>query len=361
MLQMKTIKSGLLFVELFVGMGKMVAWWHQMALGFELKGKRVQMGAFGMEISYWLKSGDANLIITSAMEPAAQDLVSFVDRHGNSIKRFSLEVSDIEETHTFLKLNQAIFLSDGIEEKSHGEERSHLIRCKLFDDNELVFVQRTDCKGLMPGFEPISESNQKLSSNIVKVDHLASVVRINESEFWNAYLCRLLDLQQVQTIGEEFFANLLTGMKMNVLQSEKSGFIKVIVEPLPEKTKQSQVDVFLKHNFGTGIQHLAFEVHNLMDTVKDLKNRGVAFTPIPDKYYASLAEEHPELPIEDLKKANILCEKDGDKMLFQVFTEPIGDRPTLFYEFIQRVNDYDGFGAKNVRQLFKSLEAQVNG
>jgi 4-hydroxyphenylpyruvate dioxygenase len=353
------IINEVLFVEIFVGMGKMVAWWHEQALGFTLKGKREFKGQYGQQVSYWLQNGEANLIITSALEPAAHDLVSFIDRHGNSIKRFAIEVKNIEKFYDELRAKNAIILSAGIEWKESENEKCGIIRCKLFDDNELVFVQRINCKGPLPGF--ITKENKKVSNSVVRIDHLASAVRINESDFWNNYLLQILDLKHVQTIGEEFFANLSTGMKMHVLSSKDNKFNKVIVEPLPEKSKKSQVDVFLQHNFGSGIQHLAFEVDDLIELVKDLKTRGVVFTPVPQKYYDEMQIEFPDLPIEMMRKSNILCEKDGDKLLLQVFTEPIGDRPTLFYEFIQRVNNYDGFGAKNVHQLFKSLEIHING
>jgi len=120
------------------------------------------------------------------------------------------------------------------------------------------------------------------------------------------------------------------------------------------------VDIFLSHHLGNGIQHPAFEVEDLIETVEMLRSKGVNFTKVPEKYYSELEKEAPELPIDMLRKANILCEKDDDKILLQVFTEPIGDRPTLFYEFIQRVNSYEGFGAMNVKQLFKSLELHLN-
>lgn len=351
--------SGVKFVELFVGMGKMVAWWHQFALGFTLKGKRIQKGQYGEEITYWLQQGNANLLITSALDPAAHDLVSFVDRHGNSIKRFAVEVVNIEQAFEHLNEQHAILLS-GIECLEHGMEKAKCVKVKLFDDNEILLVENISSIGPLPGFVPVDQDDQSPNS-ILKIDHLASVVRVNESNYWNNYLAKILQLDHVQTIGEEFFANLMTGMKMNVFHNSHSQINKVIVEPLPEKTRKSQVDVFLQHHFGTGIQHLAFEVGDLISVVQQFKQRGVAFTKVPKTYYAAIEKEFPELPIALMKEANILCEKDGDKLLLQVFTEPIGDRPTLFYEFIQRVNDYDGFGVNNVHQLFKSLEIQLNG
>jgi 4-hydroxyphenylpyruvate dioxygenase len=347
----------ILFVEIYVGMAKMVSWWHQMALGFTLKGIRERKGKYGDEITYWLRQGDANLLITSALDPAAHDVVSFVDRHGNSIKRFGIEIDSIEDTVRYLKYSKAIISSE-LRKDRFENEYSASISIKIFDDNEISFVERRNCTAPLAGFK-LTES--KASENYIKnIDHLASVVRINEAEYWNEYLSSILNLNLVQTIGEEFFANLLTGMKMFVLSSPVGKFNKVIVEPLPEKEKKSQVDIFLSNHFGNGIQHLAFEVDDLISTVEKLKGNGVNFTPVPAKYYEDLNIQAPELPIEMLRKANILCEKEDDKILLQVFTEPIGDRPTLFYEFIQRINDYQGFGATNVKQLFKSLELHLS-
>ena len=348
--------EGVLFVEIYVGMAKMVAWWHQIALGFTLMGVKEKKGQYGLEITYWLKHGEVNILITSALDPTAHDVVSFVDKHGNSIKRFGIEVSSIEKTEKLLKNSSAIITKQKTTEK-HEEESSTCINIKLFDDNELTFVERKNTKAPFAGF---SKTNYPETDYFIKrIDHLASVVRINEGEYWNKYLSRILKLNLIQTIGEEFFSNLLSGMKMFVLSTPDSSFNKVIVEPLPDKVRKSQVYVFLSNHLGNGIQHLAFEVGDLVSTVIKLKNNGVNFTTIPSKYYDELALHSPELPIDILRKANILCEKDGDKILLQVFTEPIGDRPTLFYEFVQRINNFKGFGSDNIKQLFKSLELHL--
>jgi len=349
--------KGILFVEIYVGMAKMVSWWHQIALGFTLKGVKEKKGLHGLEITYWLQNGDANILITSALEPAAHDIVSFVDRHGNSIKRFGIEVDSIDETELLIKENSSIITAQRTAE-SFEKESSSFISIKLFDDNELTFVERKNTEAPFAGF--IKTTNNTSNECLKKIDHLASVVRTNEAEFWNNYISRILKLNLVQSIGEEFFANLLSGMKMFVLSDPDNKFNKVIVEPLPEKEKKSQVDIFLNNNLGNGIQHLAFEVDDLISTVIKFKRNGVIFTTVPDKYYDELALNTPELPIEMLRKANILCEKDGDKILLQVFTEPIGDRPTLFYEFVQRINDFKGFGSDNIKQLFKSLELHLS-
>ena len=129
-------------------------------------------------------------------------------------------------------------------------------------------------------------------------------------------------------------------MSMNVYSSEQNSFDFVIVEPLIVKESNSQVDTFLENHLGNGIQHIAFTVIDLVSLVSKLKKKGVSFVKIPSSYYDELAVDFPELPIEILRENNILCESEGSQLLLQIFTEPIGDRPTLFYEFIERINDY---------------------
>jgi len=228
--------KGVLFVEIYVGMAKIVAWWHEMALGFTIRGTRIRKGNFGDEITYWLQHGEANILITSALEPTAHDVISFVDRHGNSIKRFGIEVDSITETVENLKHKNAIFISE-IKTQQNENKYSKSVDIKIFDDNEITFVERKNCESPFADFK-LTENNEK-ESFINKIDHLASVVRINEAEYWSKYLKNILDLNFDQTIGEEFFANLLTGMKMFVLNNPTGLFNKVIVEPLPEKEKKN--------------------------------------------------------------------------------------------------------------------------
>ena len=143
--------QGVLYVEIYVGMAKMVVWWHQMALGFTLMGIKEKTGEYGREITYWLKHGESNILITSALEPAAQDLVSFVDKHGNSIKRFGIEVDSIEETEIALSNSSAIITRQKKMER-FNEETSSSIHIKLFDDNELTFVERKNTDAPFAGF-----------------------------------------------------------------------------------------------------------------------------------------------------------------------------------------------------------------
>lgn len=351
--------SGYYFVELYVGMAKMVVYWHCQALGFKVIGIKKTTNAGQEKITYWLKQGEINLWISSAMSPANHEMVSFVDRHGNAIKKFAILYPKLSEKYEHLIEQGLIPLSPVFSESDHFGTVNYAV-FRLFDENHVIFIDKTSYQShLLPGFEAC-EYEHPQENLMDEYDHLASVLRINETYYWENYLNKLADFERVQQIGEEHFTELSTGMQMTVLRSKEFQLNHVLVEPLIQKSRMSQVDLFLQHHNGSGIQHLAFNCSDIFKTIKACKKNGVVFNPVLDEYYEQLKREHPEWPVEEWKKYGVLCEQDGDSLLFQIFTEPIGDRPTLFYELIQRVNGFSGFGENNVKQLFTALENKLN-
>ena len=350
--------NNLFYIEIYVGMGKLVSWWHQHALGFQLRGKRIQKGKFGNEVTYWLTSGSVNLLITSALDSTAHDVILFFNKHGIGLKRIAIEVENLDDTIKKLLELKVVAINRNIKTESDSSIQTRSYSVKLFDDNEILFIERSgDLASFLPNFEKNTEDCVFEDTNqILSIDHFAAAMRVNESLFWGDYICKILNLTNVQKLGEEYFSGMKTGMSMNVYSSQQTNFDFVIVEPLITKGTNSQVDVFLENHLGNGIQHIAYTVVDLVSLISKLKNKGVTFVKIPNSYYDDLEKEFPELPIKIFRDNNILCESDGDQLLLQIFTEPIGDRPTLFYEFIERINNYKGFGLNNIKNLFKSLE-----
>jgi len=350
--------NNLFYIEIYVGMGKVVSWWHQFALGFQLRGKRTQIGKFGKEITYWLSAGNVNLLVTSALDSGANDVILFFNKHGIGLKKIAIEVDNLDETINKLSDLKVVTVNRNVKIESDNFIESRSYSVKLFDDNEIVFIERSGIvDNFLPNFEIIKdEPTFEVNNQIQSIDHFAAAMRVNESLFWGDYICKFLNLTHVQKIGEEYFSGMKTGMSMNVYSSDYNSFDFVIVEPLITKSTNSQVDTFLESHLGNGIQHIAFTVTDLVSLVSKLKKKGVSFVKIPSSYYDELTLEFPELPIEILRENNILCESEGNQLLLQIFTEPIGDRPTLFYEFIERINNYKGFGLTNIKNLFKSLE-----
>lgn len=356
MSELKNPISGILYYEIYVGMAKLVAWWHCLSFGFIMKGYRKYKGNNGEQITYWLKLGDINLLVTSALSPAAHDVVSYVDKHGNSVANIAFEVKDIEETLNHLIRKNAIFNSNKIMEIKDGSSSARVIDCKFLDNNQFRFIERSNCDDcFLPGFTLVEQEKGQNQSGFYGIDHFAVALNNNEAKVWAPYICEIFGMEVIQELGKEYFENLNTGMNMTVLSGESLNFSFVLVEPLINKSP-SQVNFFLDHHYGTGIQHIAFRVDDLPKIARALVENGVNFIDIPAQYYNHLKDEASEVNIDHLKEVNVLCEKSKDGYLLQVFTESFGDRPTLFYELIERINEYDGFGEKNIKALFRSLE-----
>ena len=232
---------------------------------------------------------------------------------------------------------------------------------KMFDDNEIVLINYDDYKGdFLPGYKNVQkdwELNQE-DSELKKIDHVACALRLNEIKLWENYFNSIflsetvMEFDQRQKEGEKKI-----GMLLKVLQSEDKQINNVLLEP--DHGVKTQVQLFIDQNYGTGIQHIAFESENIFKSVKVLRANGVKFTKFPDSYYDKLEIKYPQLDVAALRKYGILCDVLDGAFLFQIFTTPIGDRATFFYEIVQRVNSYEGFGLDNIHALFEAVEEEL--
>lgn len=344
------------YVEYYVGMAKMVAYWHVKAMGFDVLGYRGPEQGYDT-VSFLLKKNDIKLIITSSATPNNYPVVSFVDRHGNGVKKVSIEVENIEKEYERLVSVNAI-LDSGIYEESDANGTVKKFDVKLFDDNLVTFSNYSEYKGdLLPGFVEFSANWSKSSfdSGLAKVDHIACALRKNETLLWEPYVNAVFASDTVFELknmdGEESKLDL----QLKILQSSNKTINNVLVEP-KHGGKKTQVQHFIEGNHGSGIQHIAFETEDIIATVKSLKEAGIEFVEFPDEYYKIIQEKYPSLDVQKFKDASILCELKDEGLLLQTFTHPIGDRPTFFYEVIQRVNAYEGFGIGNITSLFEAVE-----
>lgn len=349
------------FIEYYVGMAKMVVFWHVKALGFEVIAYAGPETGVLDRCSYYIVKNDIKLVITSASQPSSYKIVSFVDLHGNGIKRMAINVDNVNEFFERAMKNGAIPVEHphlSSDENGFVEQAS----LKMFDDNEIVLINYDNYKGdFLPGYKNVqSEWNfTGEDSGLQKIDHVACALRLNEINLWEKYFNNIflsktvIEFDERRVKGEKKI-----GMLLKVLQSDNKRINNVLVEP--EHGVKTQVQLFIDQNYGTGIQHIAFESNNIIKSVKVLRESGVKFTRYPDSYYEKLAIKYPELDVEPLKKHGILCDVLEGSLLFQIFTTPIGDRATFFYEVVQRVNDYQGFGLDNIYALFEAMEEELS-
>ena len=348
------------YVEYFVGMAKMVTYWHIHALGFEVKGYCGPETGVSNKVSYFLQKNDAKLVISSASGPGSYGIVSFVDLHGNGVKRISIKTKNVKPFYSQAIERGAIPIQEPyIIEDNYGRVEQATI--KLFDDNEMNFVDYSNYTGeMLPGYVPIGEEwiKPKFDSQIMSVDHIACALRENEIPIWEKYLNDIFAFSTIQEFGKGEIETNKSGLVLKVLQSENKAINNVLVEP-DNQAGKSQVQVFIDKNYGTGIQHLAFSTSNIFETLDALKGNGIILSKYPSSYYKLLEKKYPDLDVSKLKKYNLLCDVEDGAMLLQTFTTPIGDRPTLFYEIVQRVNDYQGFGLGNINTLFEAVEKDL--
>lgn len=351
------------FVEYYVGMAKMVVYWHIKALGFRPVAYCGPETGFSDRCSYYIVKNNIKLVITSASQPSSYKIVSFVDLHGNGIKKIGISVNNVADYFGMAIRNGAIPLENP---EKLSDEKGYVERAsiKVFDDNEIVFVNYDNYHGdFMPGYKNIEGewAVPAEDSELEKIDHIACALRLNEIGVWENYINRIFGSTTVRQFDERVDAESREkkiGMLLKVLQSENKGLNNVLVEP--DSKTRSQVQLFIDQNYGSGIQHIAFESSNIFKSVEILRANGVRFTKYPGSYYEKLAKKYPSLDTTLLEKHGVLCDVLDNSLLFQIFTAPIGDRSTLFYELVQRVNNYEGFGLDNIYALFEAMENELS-
>jgi len=349
------------YIEFFVGMAKMVTYWHVKALGFELKAYRGPETGNAEQLSYLLTKGSINLVITSAAKPSSFEILSFVDRHGNGVKRIAYHVDNVHEAYETAISRGAIpavgpqRLED---EQGYVEEAS----IRLLDLKELVFVDDSHYNGcFIPGFAPhaIPGFEPSFDNGFQYLDHIAYGLHVNEMKFWcNDYFKKIFGGEVVQDIKKGDIISEHSGLLLRLLSSGEH-LHNVFVEP-QNREHPSQVQEYIEAYYGSGIQHMAFATDNIFETVEHMRRSGVDFVGYPDSYYDILLEEG-RIPADVVKKSrqfNVLCDGVDGAYLFQTFTKPFGDRPTFFYEIIQRTNGYRGFALENISQLFRAVQRE---
>lgn len=355
------------YVEFYVGSAKMNAFWHAKALGLNI------VAYLGPETGHrdrasFLLSNEHNLkiLITSALQPETYDIHNFINKHGDGVKRWSVEVVDVKETYQKAIQNGAVPVKKPYKlEDEYGYVVQAAIR--LYDDTEINFINYDNYKGhFKPGYEKPSYSIQvnREETGLRGVDHIVGNVHVNEMDYWASYINSALDFETFVNYGPGDISTKYSALLSKVVRSKDSVIKNPINEPF-DGERQSQIDEYTQQYHGSGIQHVALITTDIITTVENMKKNGVEFLDAPPAtYYEEVrkkSEDRGGLVTEDiseLERLGILCdvELDSGGYLLQLFTKPIGDRPTFFYEIIQRRKGASGFGQGNFQALFESIE-----
>lgn len=352
------------YIEFYVGSAKMVTYWHARAMGFEIIGYKGPETGSRDRISYFLKKGKIKIVITSSCHPSTFEVTSFLERHGDGVKRWAFEVADVEKAYAYAVEHGAIPLRSPTRyEDQNGFVVESAIR--IYDDSEIVYVNYDNYNALFkPGFaQPIHNMKiECVETGLLGVDHVVGNVREAEMNFWEKYFNQAMDFETMLYFGPGDISTKYSALVSKVVHSKDDIIKNPINEPY-EGLRKSQIEEYLEQFHGSGVQHVALITKDIIKTVRAMRSNGVEFLDVPDTYYDELKIKNSKSNkvkenIDELRALGILCdiEKEGDGYLLQLFTKPISDRPTFFYEIIQRCDGAKGFGQGNFQALFESIE-----
>jgi 4-hydroxyphenylpyruvate dioxygenase len=338
----------------------MWAYWHARAMGMKIVGYLGPETGVKGKVSYYLEQNNLRIVVTSAINPKQYEIYSFVDRHGDGVKRWSLKVKDVKKAFEIAVKNGAI----PAREPKRAENEYGFIEeaaLKLYDDSEIVFVNRDNYKGIFkPGYaEPLQKIEiTSEDTGLQAIDHVVGNVRTNEMDIWVNYLNKSLNFETFIDFGPGDISTKYSALLSKVVRSTEGPAIKNPINEPFEGLKRSQIEEYIDEYLGSGIQHVAIITNDIIKTIAAMRKNGVEFLSLPDSYYDLLKERGFVVTedINELKKYGILCDIEGKGYLLQLFTKPIGDRPTFFYEIIQRRKGAQGFGQGNFKALFESIE-----
>jgi 4-hydroxyphenylpyruvate dioxygenase len=350
------------YVEFYVGNAKQAAHFYKTAFGFQSHAyKGLETGSID-SVSYVLKQDKIRLVLTTPLN-SKSIINDHIVKHGDGVKVIALWVDDARKAYKETTSRGAIsFLEPTVETDEDGE----LIKAGIYTYGETVhmFIERKNYHGIfMPGFQEWKTDYNPPTSGLKYIDHMVGNVGWNQMDVWVKWYEDVMGFENFLSFDDKQIHTEYSAL-MSKVMSNGNGRIKFPINEPAEGKKRSQIEEYLDFYEGAGVQHIAVATDDIVKTVSQLKSKGVEFlsTP-PEEYYTAvpgrLEEFSHELreDIEKLKALGIMIDADEEGYLLQIFTKPIEDRPTLFFEIIQRMGAR-GFGAGNFKALFESIERE---
>jgi 4-hydroxyphenylpyruvate dioxygenase len=350
------------YVELYVGNAKQSAHYYKTAFGYQ------SLAYAGLETgvrdrtSYVLKQDKIRLVLTT---PLTQDspINDHLKKHGDGVKIVALWVEDATSAYQeTMKRGAVSFMEPTVEKDEYGE----VVRSGIYTYGETVhlFVERKNYNGIfLPGYKESKSDYNPEAVGLKYIDHMVGNVGWNEMNTWVKFYEDVMGFVNFLSFDDKQIHTEYSAL-MSKVMSNGNGRIKFPINEPAEGKKRSQIEEYLDFYGGPGVQHIAIATDDIIKTVSQLKQRGVEFLSAPPHaYYQAIPERlgvHMDMMKEDLnaiEKLAIMVDADEDGYLLQIFTKPVQDRPTLFFEIIQRMGA-KGFGAGNFKALFESIERE---
>jgi 4-hydroxyphenylpyruvate dioxygenase len=349
--------NGIDHVEFWVGNATHASHFLQHAFGFRPAAYAGLETGLRDRTSHVLEQGRIRLVVTGSLG-SGTEIARHHARHGDGVKVIALSVPDVEHAHAEAVARGAESVEPpNVVSDDLGEV--HRASIATYGETIHTFVDRSAYDGaFLPGYERVGDHHPSADEMLLSIDHIVGNVALGDMERWVKYYEDVFGMVELIHFSDEAISTEYSALMSKVVASG-NGRIKFPINEPAEGKRKSQIDEYLDFYEGAGAQHLALATRDIVGTVAELRRRGVGFLSIPDTYYEEVPARVPEVAdqLADLREQGILVDSDDEGYLLQIFTKPIGDRPTVFFEIIER-HGATGFGAGNFKALFEAIERE---
>ena len=345
------------YVEFYVGNAKQAAHFYKTAFGFQSLAYAGPETGVKDRASYVVRQHKLTFVFTTPLR-SRNPLADHIYIHGDGVKVLALKVDDAADAWKQTTTRGA---KTYLEPRSLKDDEGEVVLSGIhtYGDTVHMFVERKNYKGVfMPGYRKWESNYNPPDTGLLYVDHCVGNVGWNQMNPWVLFYEEVMGFRNILTFDDNDISTEYSAL-MSKVMSNGNGFVKFPINEPAEGKKKSQVEEYLDFYDGPGCQHVALATLDIVQTVTDLQNRGVEFLKVPTSYYDELVDRvgHIDEDMEPLKELGILVDRDEEGYLLQIFTKPIEDRPTLFFEIIQR-KGAKSFGKGNFKALFEAIERE---
>ena len=346
------------YVEFYVGNAKQAAHYYMSAFGFQALAYAGPETGVKDRASYVVRQHKLTFVLTTPIR-SGNEIADHIYKHGDGVKFLALRVEDATDAweQTTKRGGKSYMEPKRLQDKDGEVVLSGI---HTYGDTVHLFVERKNYKGaFMPGFRPWSNPHfAPTDTGLLYVDHCVGNVGWNQMNPWVKFYEEVMGFKNILSFDDEDISTEYSAL-MSKVMSNGNGFVKFPINEPTEGKKKSQVEEYLEFYEGEGVQHVALATNDIVKTVRELMSRGVEFLKVPNTYYDDLLDRVGKIDedLEPLRELGILVDRDNEGYLLQLFSKPVQDRPTLFFEIIQR-KGAKSFGKGNFKALFEAIERE---
>jgi 4-hydroxyphenylpyruvate dioxygenase len=349
--------NGTDYVEFYVGNARQAAYYYRAAFGMKLIAYAGPETGVRDRASYVLQQGKIRFILTTALR-SDSEIARHVHKHGDGVRAIALWVDDAEDAWRETTSRGARSVDEPTElSDEHG--RVTVASIAAYGDTLHTFVERKDYSGaFLPGYQAMQEDTVARPVGLMHIDHIVGNVGWHAMDEWVDFYSHVMGFSLYQHFDDNDISTEYSAL-MSKVMANATGYVKFPINEPAEGRRKSQIEEYLDFYNGPGVQHMALATNDILSTVEKMQQQGVNFLTIPHSYYTQLQDRVGKIdePLDELEHLGILVDRDNEGYMLQIFTRPVEDRPTVFFEIIQRKGSRS-FGKGNFKALFEAIERE---